>query len=120
VTLLAKPPAVSEAEFYRCWHELHRLTTAQCHPFQSYVRNEVVRPLSGSAPPYRGIVTESSTDVQDLLDPHRFYVSGGDDDQLRRNSSRVLDEVVQFIELSSIQVAPMHEHVLRRLAPTSP
>lgn len=123
VTLLDKPPAVSDAEFYRCWHELHRLTTAQCHPFQSYVRNEVVRPLTGSAdsaPPYRGIVTESCNDVQDLLDPHRFYVSGGDDDQLRRNSKRVLGEVVQFIELSSIQVAPMHEHVLRRLAPTSP
>jgi hypothetical protein len=120
VTLLDKPAVVSEDEFYRCWHGLHRLTTAECHPFTSYVRNEVARALTSAAPRVRGIVTESAPDVQDFLDPHRFYVTGGDPDRLRANSKRVLDEILQFIDLDTIQTAPMSEYVVRRLAPTSP
>ena len=120
ITLLDKPAEVAEPEFYRCWHGLHRLTTAECHPFTSYVRNEVVRPLTDGAPAYRGIVTESAPDDQDFLDPDRFYVSGGDPQQLKVNQKRVFGEVVQFIDLATIQVAPMSEYVLRRLSPSSP
>jgi hypothetical protein len=120
VTMLDKPGDVDEAEFYRCWHGLHRVTTAQCHPFWSYVRNEVVRPLTPGAPVCRGIVAEAAPAEEDFLDPHRFYVSGGDPERLRLNQKRVFGEVSQFIDMASIQVAPMSEYVLRRLAPTSP
>jgi hypothetical protein len=120
VTLLDKPADLDEPEFYRYWHELHRVTTAECHPFASYVRNEVARPLSPGAPSVRGIVTESAPDVQDFLDPHRFYVSGGDAEQLRVNQKRVFGEVMHFIDMATIQVAPMVEYVVRRLAATSP
>lgn len=120
VTMLDKPEGADEDVFYRYWHELHRITTAECHPFASYVRNEVARPLTPGAPRYRGIVTEASPDVQDFLDPHRFYVSGGDKAQLRANQKRVVEETAQFIDFTTIQVAPMTERVVRRLAPTSP
>jgi hypothetical protein len=120
VTLLDKPAATDESEFYRYWHDLHRATTAECHPFTSYVRNEVARSLTPGAPAVRGIVTESAPDPQDFLDPHRFYVSGGDPAQLRLNQKRVFSEVSEFIDLDTIQVAPMSEYVVRRLAPTSP
>lgn len=120
VTLLDKPAGTEESVFYRYWHELHRVTTAECHPFASYVRNEVARPLTEGAPRYRGIVTEASPDVQDFLDPHRFYVSGGDRDRLRANQRRVVEETAHFIDFATIQVAPMTETVVRRLAPTSP
>lgn len=120
VTMLDKPEDADEDVFYRYWHELHRITTAECHPFASYVRNEVARPLTKDAPRYRGIVTEASPDVQDFLDPHRFYVSGGDKVQLRANQRRVVEETSQFIDFTTIQVAPMTERVVRRLAPTSP
>jgi hypothetical protein len=120
VTLFDKPGQVSEEEFYRCWHELHRLTTAQCHPFTSYVRNEVVRPLTVGAPRLRGIVTESAPSEADFLEPDRFYASAGDPERLRANQKRVFEEVVQFIDMGTIQVTPMTEVVVRRLAPTSP
>ena len=120
VTLLDKPEGVDEKVFYHYWHELHRITTAECHPFASYVRNEVARPLTDGAPRYRGIVTEASPDVQDFLDPHRFYVSGGDKEQLRTNQRRVVDETSVFIDFGTIQVAPMVERVVRRVEPTSP
>jgi hypothetical protein len=120
VTLLDKPEGTDEKVFYHYWHELHRVTTAECHPFASYVRNEVARPLTDGAPRWRGIVTESSPDVQDFLDPHRFYVSGGDRDQLKANQRRVVEETSVFIDFATIQVAPMTEIVVRRLAATSP
>jgi hypothetical protein len=120
VTMLDKPEGTDEKVFYHYWHELHRVTTALCHPFASYVRNEVARPLTDGAPRFRGIVTESSPDVQDLLDPHRFYVSGGDREQLKANRRRVADETAVFLDYATIQVAPMTETVVRRLAPTSP
>jgi hypothetical protein len=120
VTFLDKPAQAAESDFYRDWHELHRATTAECHPFTSYVRNEVVRPLTPGAPRWRGIVTESAPEVQDFLDPDRFYVSGGDPERLRANQRRVFGEVVRFIDMDTLQVAPMAEYVVRRLAPTSP
>jgi hypothetical protein len=120
VTLLDKPEGTDEKVFYHYWHELHRVTTAECHPFASYVRNEVARALTDGAPRWRGIVTESSPDVQDFLDPHRFYVSGGDRDQLKANQRRVVEETSVFIDFATIQVAPMTEIVVRRLAATSP
>lgn len=120
VTLLDKPAGTDEKVFFHYWHELHRITTAECHPFASYVRNEVARPLTDGAPRYRGIVTEASPDVQDFLDPHRFYVSGGDRDQLKANQRRVVEETAHFIDYATIQVAPMVETVVRRLSPTSP
>ena len=120
VTLLDKPEGTDEKVFYHYWHELHRVTTAECHPFASYVRNEVARALTDGAPRYRGIVTEASTDVQDFVDPHRFYVSGGDRDQLKANQRRVVEETSHFIDYGTIQVAPMVETVVRRLSSTSP
>lgn len=120
VTLLDKPQGTEEKAFYHYWHELHRITTAECHPFASYVRNEVARVLTDDAPRYRGIVTEASPDVQDFLDPHRFYVSGGDRDTLKANQRRVVEETSHFIDYATIQVAPMVETVVRRLSSTSP
>lgn len=120
VTLLDKPEGADEKVFFHYWHELHRITTAECHPFASYVRNEVVRALTDGAPRYRGIVTEASPDVRDFLDLHRFYASGGDIDQLRANQRRVVEETSHFIDYATIQVAPMVETVVRRLSPTSP
>ncbi|MCW2570552.1 MAG: hypothetical protein JWO88_610, partial [Frankiales bacterium] len=43
-----------------------------------------------------------------------------DPTQLRVNQKRVFAEVSAFIDLDTIQVAPMSEYVVRRLAPTSP
>lgn len=119
VTLLDKPADADEKVFYHYWHELHRITTADCHPFRSYVRNEVARALTDGAPRFRGIVTEASPDVQDFLDPYRFYVAA-DKPALKANIKRVQDETSYFIDYGTIQVTPMTEHVVRRLAPTSP
>ncbi len=118
-TLLDKRPGLDEAEFYRLWHEMHRITTADVHPFTLYARNEVVRPLTPGARPLRGIVYESTATVEDTMDPHRFFGSHGDDDVLKANMERVLGETMAFIDFDSMETVPMHDLVVRPLAGTA-
>jgi hypothetical protein len=115
VTLLDKRPGLDEAEFYRLWHEVHRLTTAEVHPFTLYARNEVVRALTAGARPLRGIVYESTATVEDTLDPQRFFGSFGDDDVFKANVQRVLSETTAFIDYDAMETVPMHDVVVRLL-----
>lgn len=75
VTLVAafrKPGRLSDAEFYRRWHEGHTKLSLEVHPLWRYVRNAVARPLTAAAPPFRAIVEERVRSVQDLS-PGAFY-----------------------------------------------
>jgi hypothetical protein len=112
-TLLDKRPGLDEAEFYRLWHEVHRITTAEIHPFTLYARNEVVRAMTPGAPPLRGIVYETTATVEDTLDPHRFFGSHGDDAALKANLQRVMSETTAFIDYDTIQTVPMHDLLVR-------
>jgi hypothetical protein len=119
LTLLDKRPGLEEAEFYRLWHEVHRITTAEIHPFTLYSRNEVVRALTPGARPLRGIVYESTATVEDTLDPQRFFGSFGDDERFKANVKRVLSETTAFIHYDSMETVPMHDVVVRALPQTS-
>ena len=111
-TLFDKKAGVSEDEFYRVWHEMHRLTTVELHPVYVYQRNEVVRALSPGARPLRGIVYEPTRTIDAMLDPHTFYGSGGDDATLKANVDRVVTETGAFIDYTTIEVAAMHWYEL--------
>jgi len=119
VTLLDKRAGLDEAEFYRLWHEVHRVTTAEVHPFTLYARNEVVRALTPGARPLRGIVYESTATAEDTLDPQRFFGSHGDDEVFKANIQRVLSETTAFIEYDTMETVPMHEVVVRALPHTA-
>jgi hypothetical protein len=119
LTLLDKRPGLDEAEFYRLWHEVHRLTTAEVHPFTLYARNEVVRGLTPGARPLRGIVYESTATAEDTLDPQRFFGGHGDDDVLKANIERVLSETMAFIDFDTMETVPMHDLVVRALPHTA-
>jgi hypothetical protein len=119
VTLLDKRPGLDEAEFHRLWHEVHRVTTAEVHPFTLYARNEVARALTPGARPLRGIVYESTATAEDTLDPHRFFGAHGDDEVLKRNMHRVLSETTAFIDFDTMETVPMHDTVVRSLPHTS-
>ena len=119
VTLLDKRPGLEEPEFYLLWHEVHRLTTAEVHPFTLYARNEVVRPLTDGARPLRGIVYESTATVEDTLDPHRYFGSGGDDQVLKANLERVMSETTAFIDYETMETVPMYDHVVRAIPHTA-
>jgi hypothetical protein len=115
-TLFDKNPAASEEEFFHTWHTLHRMTTLDIHPVWVYIRNEVVRAVTPGAPPLRGIVYENTRTAEDMLDPHKFFGSGGDHDALKRNIGHVATETGEFINYDTIQTAVMHEYLVRRVS----
>jgi hypothetical protein len=119
LTLLDKRPGLDEAEFYRLWHEVHRVTTAEVHPFTLYARNEVVRAVTPEARPLRGIVYESTATAEDTLDPQRFFGAHGDDEVLKANVERVLSETMAFIDFDTMETVPMHDLVVRALPHTA-
>jgi hypothetical protein len=116
LTIFDKAPGVSDEEFFRVWHVLHRKTTLELHPVWLYVRNEVVRGITPGAPPLRGIVYESTRTAEEMLDPHKFFGSGGDDEALKRNIEHVSTETNLFIDYATIQTAVMHEYLVRRVS----
>jgi hypothetical protein len=115
-TIFDKNPAANDDEFFHVWHTMHRKTTLDLHPVRVYVRNEVVRSLTPDAPPLRGIVYESTRTAEEMLDPHKFFGSNGDDDALKRNIEHVFAETGEFINYDTIQTAVMHEYLVRRVS----
>jgi len=111
--LLDKPAGLDEARFLHLWHEVHRKTAATIHPNWSYVRNEVVRPLTPGAPRFRGIVYESTRSAEDTIDPNRFYRANGDAALLEANRRLALEESEAFIDMETMQYQLMWEYLVR-------
>jgi hypothetical protein len=57
--------------------------------------------------------------VEDTLDPHRYFGSGGDDDVLKANLQRVMSETTAFIDFDTMETVPMHDLVVRALPHTA-
>ena len=99
-------PFPSEAISTR--REQHTRLSLSLHPLTRYLRNAVARPLTAGAPPYRALVEERVADLQDLLDPLRFY--GSVEDQ-----ERAVEHVQRFTDLDEMHTALMSEYILRSL-----
>ena len=52
-------PGMSRVEFAERWESVHRAVAIETQSTFSYVRNEVVRPVTSDAPPWGGIVEET-------------------------------------------------------------
>ena len=111
VTLVAAFPKrsdIDEATFFAEWQEQHTRLSLSLHPLTRYLRNAVARPRTAGAPPYRALVEERVADLQDLLDPLRFY--GSVEDQ-----ERAVEHVQRFTDLDEMHTALMSEYILRSL-----
>ena len=78
----------------------------EIHPLWEYTRNAVARVLTPGAPPYRAIVEERFRTLEDLTDPNRFFGAP-------ENIQRVLTDIATFIDMESINNAPMSEYILK-------
>jgi hypothetical protein len=112
-TVFDKKPGLSDDDFYRIWHGEHTPLTFDIHPFWLYVRNAVVRPVTPNAPVIRCFVYEATPTVDDMLDFHRLFGSGGDNDKLRENITRVNNHMATFAETAGLQTTPMAEYILK-------
>ena len=107
VTLLARKPDLTTEQFMAHWHGVHGPLALEVHPLWRYDRNRIMAASTG-APAFEGIVGLHFRELEDVTDVMRLY--GGD----KRNIRRISEDVMSFIDMSTITVTVMQETVLRR------
>lgn len=112
-TVFDKRPDIDDERFFAIWHGEHTPLSFEIHPFWSYIRNTVVRPLTPGAPSLRAIVYESVPTAEDMFDLHRFFGSGGDQALLAERIAQVDTHVASFADAPGLQTTPSREWILK-------
>jgi hypothetical protein len=106
-TWFEKAAGVSDADFFRAWHEVHTPFSFELHPRRwSYVRNSVTRTLTADSPPVRAIVVERFRELADYTDPKRLF---GSKEALRRSG----EEVADYANPQRLHSVPLSEFIVR-------
>ena len=100
---------VAHAEFIATWERVHRDVAIETQSTFSYVRNEVVRPLTADAPAWGGIVEEGFP-LEALSDPRAFYDAVGDEAKYQKNLARMIESCRAFLSLEKVDSHPMSEY----------
>jgi hypothetical protein len=109
VTVLDRPPRLTEAEFLHKWSTNHTPLSLAWLPLVGYVRNHVVRPLDAGAPSAAGIIVEHFAELADVLDPERFLSAVGRPDVLAQRQAEMTADVVDFLDLDRVETHLMQE-----------
>lgn len=100
---------VSQADFVGIWESVHRDVAIDTQSTFSYVRNEVVRPLTESAPAWGGIVEEGFP-LEALENPQAFYDAVGDEGKYRKNLKLMMESCNAFLSIEKVDSHPMSEY----------
>jgi hypothetical protein len=102
-------PGVSHAQFIERWETVHRDVAIQTQSTFSYIRNEVVRPVTKNAPPWEGIVEEGFPS-EALSNPQAFYDAVGNEPKYRENLRRMIESCDAFLSMKKVDSHPMSEY----------
>ena len=102
-------PGVDPHTFVTTWERVHRDVAIAVQSTFSYVRNEVVRPLTEAAPPWGGIVEEGFP-LAALEDPQAFYDAVGDDAKYQDHLKQMVDSCNAFLDMQKVDSHPMSEY----------
>ncbi len=103
-------------EFLRIWHYEHMACAIETQSTFQYIRNEIVRRLSGDIelPDWTAVVEEGFP-VGALSNPQVFYDAEGDEKKFQANLNRMMTTVQKFLEMETIDVSAMSEYIFERL-----
>ncbi|MFK7898624.1 MAG: hypothetical protein AB8G23_22515 [Myxococcota bacterium] len=100
---------VSQADFIKTWETVHRAVAIETQSTTSYIRNEIVRPLTDDAPAWGGIVEEGFP-LEALSNPQAFYDAVGDEAKYQRNLKRMVESCAAFLSMRKVDSHPMSEY----------
>jgi hypothetical protein len=100
---------VSHERFIELWETVHRQVAIDTQSTFSYIRNEVVRPLTKEAPPWWGVIEEGFPDTA-LSNPQAFYDAVGNEPKYRENLRRMIESCDAFLSLERVDSHPMSEY----------
>ncbi len=106
-SLLHRAAHLSRAEFVDHWRDIHQPLSLRLHPQWSYVRNVVELPLAGSVD-FDAVCEEGLAEVDDVLDPARFF--GADGGDWTQNSRAIREDIPLFLDPTTTTSSLMREH----------
>ena len=112
IAFLRRPDRMSVGEWLDAWQNGQTPVAIETQSTFGYTQNVVVRPLTGDAPGFDGIVEELFP-PEALTDLHAFFDATGDDDKLARNMTRMGESTARFGATESIDVVPTSQYVYR-------
>jgi EthD domain len=112
LAFIRKPPEVSYDAWLQHWHGPHTQVAMQTQATFGYVQNRVVRPLSPDTPTVDAIVEELFP-MAAVTDMHAFYGSGGDDAELSRRMTALMESVAVMGADRDIDLVPTSRYVWR-------
>ena len=110
LALLRRPGSMSPEDWRSDWLGRHTAIAIETQGTFGYVQNPVVEPVTAGAPEVAGIVEELFPTAA-MTDSHAFYGSGGDDDELQRRFTRLMESVGRFGADQGLDLVPTSRYV---------
>ena len=112
LAFIRKPREMSYDSWLQHWHGPHTQIAMETQSTLGYVQNRVVRPLTPDTPEVDAIVEELFP-MAAITDMHAFYGSGGDDAELARRMTTLLESVAVMGADRDIDLVPTSRYVWR-------
>lgn len=110
IAFLRRPVSMSPADWLEDWLERHTTVAIETQGTFGYVQNPVVEPVTEGAADVAGIVEELFP-MAGITDSHAFYGSGGDDAELQRRFTRLMESVSRFGADHGLDLVPTSRYV---------
>jgi hypothetical protein len=110
LAFLRRPESMSPDAWRTDWLDRHTTVAIETQGTFGYVQNPVFEALTPDAPPVAGIVEELFP-MAGMTDSHAFYGSGGDDEELKRRFTRLMDSVGRFGADQGLDLVPTSRYV---------
>ncbi|MET9202085.1 hypothetical protein [Gordonia sp. NPDC003585] len=105
IAFLRRPDELTRDEWLHIWLDDHTQVAIDTQATFGYYQNVVDRPLTPDAPTVDAIVEELFP-MAAVSDVHAFYGSGGDQAELERRMTAMLESVVRFGAERNLDVVP--------------
>lgn len=105
VALLRRPEGMSLEDYLAYWMLEHTPIAIRTQATSAYVQNVVEEVLTPGSPELSGIVEEHFP-MAAISDPHAFYGSGGDDEELNRRMAELMASVRRFGADQGLDLVP--------------
>lgn len=110
LAFLRRPGAMPHAEWLSDWLDRHTQVAIDTQGTFGYVQNPVVEHLSAGGRDVAGIVEELFP-MAAMADQHAFYGSGGDEEELQRRFTTLMDSCARFGAAEGLDLVPTSRYV---------
>lgn len=105
LALLRRPQEMQPDEYLEYWQVHHTPVAIRTQNTSGYIQNIVEKALTASSPDIAAIVEEHFP-MAALTDPHAFYGSRGDDEELSRRMTELMASVARFGADQGLDLVP--------------